>query len=187
MRPAFFFGYGSLVNRHTHRYDAAHAASVRGWRRAWRYTPDRQVAYLTAVRDADCRIDGLVAHVPGGNWAALDLREHAYERLNVTADVTHPGDPLAEVAIYAIAPERLHLPDADHPVLLSYVDVVVQGYLHVYGAAGAERFFDTTTGWNAPIRDDRANPQYPRAQRLSDAERAVVDAALARLDCTVLA
>ena len=61
MRPAFFFGYGSLVNRHTHRYDAAHAASVRGWRRAWRYTPDRQVAYLTAVRDADCRIDGLVA------------------------------------------------------------------------------------------------------------------------------
>ena len=102
MQTAYFFGYGSLVNRHTHIYAPAHHATVQGWRRAWRVAADRQVAFLTVIRDEDCAIDGLIAPVPDGDWAALDLREAAYDRLPAGPDLAQSGVPGADVAIYAI-------------------------------------------------------------------------------------
>ena len=169
--PARFFGYGSLVNRRTQTYPGARPMRVAGWRRAWRHTGLRETAFLTARPDPDSAIDGLAADVPDGDWAALDAREAAYVRTAL------PEGP----QIYHI-PEGLHAPASRaHPILLSYLDVVVQGYLEVFGEAGVEAFFATTDGWDAPIRDDRGDPLYPRAQRLSVAETALVDRWLARV------
>ena len=66
-------------------------------------------------------------------------------------------------------------------MLLSYLDAVVQGYLREYGEAGADRFFATTDGWEAPFLNDRAAPRYPRHQQLAPDETAFVDDRLARL------
>ena len=41
--------------------------------------------------------------------------------------------------------------------------------------------FTTTHGWDAPILDDRAAPHYPRHQPVSETERALTDAHLARI------
>ncbi len=177
-----FFGYGSLVNRKTHDYAAAHPAKVAGWRRAWRYTALRPVAYLTAIPCAASAIDGLVAEVPGGDWAALDQREHAYDRHRVI-DLEHMAPAAVAAEIYAIPAERHVAPDEGHPVLLSYLDVVVQGYLDVFGEAGVTRFFETTDGWDAPILDDRGGRPATRAtQRLRPSERDLVDDWLARVE-----
>jgi hypothetical protein len=185
MTEAFFFGYGSLVNRRTHVYTPGHRAALRGWRRAWRATDARPAAFLTVVRDPDAVTDGLIAPVPGGDWAALDAREAAYERHDAS-DHTHHESEASAIAVYAIAPDRMrHASDA-HPILLSYLDTVVQGFLAEYGPAGAARFFDATIGWDLPVLDDRGAPRYPRAQPLTDAERMVVDDGLARLSVRVL-
>lgn len=181
----YFFGYGSLVNSRTHIYDPVHPARAKGWRRAWCHTPSRQLAFLTAVPDPGCSIDGLMAPV-GSDWGALDLREAAYQRLDATAQITHDARTDAQVAIYAIADDNRNAPHSDHPVLLSYLDVVLQGYLEVFGRSGADGFVATTSGWEAPILNDRARPQYPRSQQLSDADRAYVDATVATLGCQVL-
>jgi hypothetical protein len=163
-----FFGYGSLVNLATHDYPDTRPMSVRGWARAWRHTSLRPVAFLTAVPDPGATLDGIAARVPGRDWRALDLREAAYRRAAL------PEGP----AIYHI-PDGLHGPATTaHPVLLSYLDTVVQGYLRVFGEAGVARFFETTKGWDAPIRDDRAAPLYPRAQKLDPSETALVDSML---------
>jgi hypothetical protein len=69
----------------------------------------------------------------------------------------------------------------DHAILLSYLDVVVQGFLKEFGESGVTRFFDTTDGWNTPVLNDRNDPRYPRAQVLSTAETALVDHHLNRL------
>ncbi|MFW2543218.1 gamma-glutamylcyclotransferase family protein [Primorskyibacter sp. 2E107] len=185
MCDAYFFGYGSLVNTLTHGYDPVFRATARNWRRAWRYTPDRSVAYLTAIRAPGHSIDGLIAPVPAEGWATLDLREAAYDRLPAGHEVHHEAQA-SDIAIYAIDPARLHRPDDDHPVLMSYLDVVLQGYLRVFGEAGAQDFIDTTDGWDAPILDDRSDPVYPRAQSLTRDERIFVRDALRALDCKVL-
>ncbi|MFP4328318.1 MAG: gamma-glutamylcyclotransferase [Paracoccaceae bacterium] len=173
-----FFGYGSLVNRATHDYSAAHRARARGWRRVWRRSRLRPVSFLSVEPADGAEIDGLIAAVPDGDWAALDRREAAYDRHAVTGHVLHAADGAPEIALYRL-PDDGHEPaGSDHPILLSYVDVVVQGYLREFGRPGAERFFATTSGWDAPLLDDRAAPRYPRHQRLEPAERDLVDALL---------
>jgi hypothetical protein len=176
-----FFGYGSLVNRATHAFPGAATATAKGWLRAWRHTALREYAYLTAVPAPGAQIHGLIAAVPGADWQALDAREHAYVRRIDTDNIHHARPETAEIAIYAIAPEAMTEPTEKHPILLSYLDVVVQGYLTEFGTSGPAHFFETTIGWDAPVLDDRAAPIYPRHQRLMDAERRIVDDALEEL------
>jgi len=182
----FFFGYGSLVNRATHSFADAHPAQLTGWRRAWAHTNLREVAFLTAVPAAGHVIDGLVAHVPGDDWAALDHRERAYDRSAVTETTDHAVPRDIHIQVYAIPHGKHGLPDVAHPVLLSYLDVVVQGYLREFSEDGVKRFFETTDGWDAPILDDRATPIYSRAQALAQEERGLVDDWLRAVDARVI-
>ena len=179
MSDPFFFGYGSLVNRATHIYTPAHRARLSGWRRAWKHTLGRQTPFLTGVPDADSVIDGLVALVPGADWAALDLREEGYARHAIAGGLTVEGDVPVAAQVYAVAPHTMVVQADPAPILLSYLDVVVQGYLREFGEQGARDFFATTDGWETPVLNDRRDPRYPRAQRLHPDETALVDTLLA--------
>ena len=183
MRDPFFFGYGSLVNRATHVYAPAHRARLRGWRRAWRHTGHRDGPFLTAIPCPESEIEGLIAAVPGADWAALDARESGYDRLALGTGLTVEAVTGIETQIYSVPDHSVT--DGDGPILLSYLDVVLQGYLLEFGPTGVRRFMETTDGWQTPVLDDRAAPRYPRHQRLSAEEIAMVDAELARLGVAV--
>lgn len=188
MRQRFFFGYGSLVNESTHTFSCTHPAQLRGWTRVWRKTLTRQAAYLTVIRDdTTAQIDGLIAEVPDADWAALDRREAAYSRVEASDIVQHPLQNDPHVVVYSIAPDNHFAPDAQSPVLLSYIDVVVQGYLNRFGEDGAVRFVETTKGWEAPIVNDRDASLYPRHQILTSEETSLVDVLLLRAGATVQA
>jgi len=180
----YFFGYGSLVNRDTHIYADAHRAQLHGWQRAWVRTDARDVVFLTAVPNPKAQIDGLIAAVPDADWAALDLRETGYDRLPSGGAVTHDLPETLDIAHYAV-PSAAMREGGEQMILLSYLDVVVQGYLREFGAAGVSRFFETTSGWDTPILNDRSAPQYPRAQALARQETALVDQHLALLSARV--
>lgn len=184
MHPCFF-GYGSLVNRDTHVYANAARAQLSGWRRAWVYTQSRGLAFLSVVPDSQTTIDGLVAEVPNADWAALDTREYGYARIASGTAVTHPRDSETQISHYAV-PQETWVSGSDQHILLSYLDVVVQGYLREFGAQGVVDFFETTDGWDTPVRDDRAAPQYPRAQVLSRQETALVDQHIALRNVKVI-
>ena len=179
MSKQYIYGYGSLVNRGTHDYDA-HPARLQGWRRVWRHTIARPVAFLSAEPDPDSAIDGLIMAAPHGD-AALEKREHAYDRHDVTPHVDHSLDHPMNIQVYAVSEARHPGTDAVHPIWLSYIDVVVQGYHQIYGASGVQQFFETTQGWNAPVIDDRDAPHYPRHQKLTPAETKLTDDWLAQL------
>lgn len=185
MKP-YFFGYGSLVNLQTHDYPDATPARLTGWRRVWRQTTYADRPILTVEPCAETAIDGLIAHVPNGDWSALDQREHAYDREMVTAQVTHKLPDTLAIATYTIPETKHPASEKPHAIRLSYLDVVVQGYLRVFGEPEAKAFFETTNGWDAPIGNDRANPLYPRAQVLTDKETAFVDAQLIELGSQIL-
>lgn len=178
-----FFGYGSLVNLATHAALEARAVRVSGWRRAWRHTGLRDVAFLTAVSCENSEIDGIVSTLPDGDWSDLDAREYAYDRIMLEP---HHAEGLEGTAIYAISDGKHGSPSHAHPILLSYLDVVVQGYLDQFGDAGAQAFFETTDGWDAPVLNDRNAPRYPRHQRLTLREKEVVDDALRQFGSEIL-
>lgn len=186
MANPFFFGYGSLVNRATHTFPQVNRASIAGWRRGWRHTDLREAAFLTAIADPETTIQGLIAHVPNDDWAALDKREWAYDRVPVTSAVEHSLTHDIDIAVYAVPTERHSRPSTMHPIMLSYLDVVVQGYLQEFGEGGARQFFETTDGWDIPVLNDRHAPRYPRHQSLSESETAFVDYHLAQYAQSVI-
>ncbi|KUJ73699.1 hypothetical protein AVO45_14000 [Ruegeria marisrubri] len=186
MAEPYFFGYGSLVNLATHDFPDPQPARLRGWRRAWRHTDLRPVAFLTAIPDPHSEIEGMIAHVPRNDWAALDEREWAYDRVSATQAVRHTLKHEAEIAVYAVPEHRHNDPTDSYPILLSYIDVVIQGYLRIFGPDGVDRFFATTDGWEAPILNDRAAPRYPRHQQLKPEETALVDDRLARIGARII-
>ena len=181
--PRGVFGYGSLMNAATHDYAGLAPARLAGWRRRWTHAETRPAAYLTAERAAGSAIEGAVALVPAIAWPALDAREAAYERHEVGGAIAPAS---GRVVVYAVPEARRGPPTARHPVLLSYLDVVIQGAMALHGEGGAAAFFDTTAGWGV-VLDDRAAPRYPRAGALRPAERAAVDEGLARLGVEVIA
>ena len=183
MTDPCFFGYGSLVNRATQDYPDARRAWLSGWRREWRSTALRTQAFLSVRPDPATEIAGLVARVPGADWAALDERETGYAR--------HPVDLRSETMalsaqVYAVEARHFTQNHAPQPILLSYLDVVLQGYLQEFGPEGVAGFVDTTDGWDRPILDDRADAIYPRAQHLSRDEMRLVNDHIAALGCEVL-
>lgn len=182
----YFFGYGSLVNQRTHVYEDCHPATVRGWQRSWMPSARRDVSFLSAVPAKDGVLHGLIAAVPQGNWSALDEREQAYFRSPVEhGTLTCNLDRPPVVQIYQANPDYVDPVVSRKPILLSYLDVVIQGYLRVFGQEGVESFFATTQGWDKPVRDDRAAPVYARAQSLSRGETALVDRHLERVSAVV--
>jgi hypothetical protein len=170
MNDPTFFGYGSLVNLKTHAYVQPERRQVSGWRRIWRSTSHSDVAILSVTPDAGTTLDGIMARVPGADWAALDEREYAYRRQSLKD----------QTAIYEIVDEIIHPESGPHPILRSYLDVVIQGYLQEFGPEGAARFFETTDNWG-PIQDDRDAPLYPRHQSISAEETDFIDSHLAKL------
>lgn len=185
MQHMYFFGYGSLVNAATHAHAPLYPATAKGWRRAWVAVSSRDICYLTAVRDPQSVLTGAIAPVPGTDWAALDAREDGYDRHHDTDNIQHDS-PADSIAIYAVPPETSIAPSHDSPILMSYLDTVITGFANLYGEAGARDFFDTTTGWEAAVIDDRAAPRYPRTTPLSDEIRAIVDEGLARHQSHIL-
>lgn len=173
MEDAFFFGYGSLVNRHTHDYPDADPVTIRGWRREWRMARSLGRTFLSVVPDLDAQIDGLLARVPGNDWAALDLRETGYQRHALVAGAFARG-PVRPAMIYAIAAQDADQASHAAPIKLSYLDVVVEGFDREFGSAGVARFFETTRGWG-PVLDDRAAPLYPRARPVAAKLQRLVD------------
>ncbi|MCA8881931.1 MAG: gamma-glutamylcyclotransferase [Rhodobacteraceae bacterium] len=185
MHRQYFFGYGSLVNHRTHSYPDARRARLEGWRRTWCHTQLRDEAFLSVHPADGAVIHGLVAAVPQQDWRALDLRESGYDRHAVTTGITHDLSAPAEVHVYAIPDRHRRVGEGGH-ILMSYLDVVVQGFLHHYGPAGVAHFFDTTDGWAVRVLDDRGAPRYPRHQILSAEEKDIVDRHLAQVPAEVV-
>lgn len=186
-----YFGYGSLVNRLTHRTEivAAHRARLNGWRRFWRPRPDMPfdkakatpVSLLTVARKPGAVTDGLLVVDRAENLPAVDLREAHYARRALRPDEVMllegslpDGCPLYVYEAHAAIPAH----DGACPIYQSYLDAVLQGFLAEHGEAGLREFVFGTGGFETPVLADRAAPIYPRAVKLAAAEQELIDALL---------
>ncbi len=182
-----YFGYGSLVNRATHRTEIVSAvpARLRGWRRAWRPRPDMPgfpAALLTVVPEEGAVCDGLLVFDRAENLAAVDAREARYNRHHVQVDTLEfvAGDAEIDCPVYVYVADETLPPHAEPPLILrSYLDAVMQGFLVEHGEEGLRRFVAETANFDTPFHEDREAPVYPRAVVLSDAERLLFDSLLA--------
>ena len=185
--PKVFFGYGSLVNAGTYPEQISLSpARLRGFRRVWGHQTETRVGAILSLSvheapdmliENNAEIEGvLFAPRDAEEQTWLDQRESGYEKLALETHALHAPDAENE-ALFTY--RSLSTPDGEAKILQSYVDAVMQGFLHIFGEEGAWRFVETTDGWDAPLLDDRNDPVYPRAVRLASDERALIDSLLA--------
>ena len=204
-----YFGYGSLVNRATLRTDvlAAFPVRLKGWRRTWRARPDMgptpgvvlpdgvTPSLLTAIRASEAApeaaIDGLLVIDLIENLPEIDAREFRYHRRDITFEELEFGCSATPEAteylfqsglnLHVYEARSEHPPTQGHsPILRSYLDAVMQGFLTEFGPDGVHRFVTETEAFHTPIHEDRDAPLYPRAVTLSLAETELFELALGR-------
>lgn len=142
--------------------------------------PNGVTQYDNSERVNEAGIDGVLVTIPVSELPLLDAREAGYDRvllpasdfqLAAQADAhgspgPHASEPLLpddDVIVYVSSASQAGPSNGQFPVLQSYVDCVLAGYLNVFEQGGMQSFLDTTFGWDGVIEDDRDKPRYPRA------------------------
>lgn len=184
-----YFGYGSLVNCDTRHPDSvAVPGRLAGWVREWRIagkTPYGGACSLTVRPSEGHEIAGLMVREHRDGLPALDKREWRYDRLDLVHGAFRPDADAALEApgfVYRAKAEHYRWGDDDHPILQSYVDCVLAGFLKHWGEAGVRHFVEATEGWHVPIRRDRDAPLYPRAVLVPEQARVFFDDVLREAD-----
>ncbi len=180
-----YFGFGSLVNKHTLRtdYHDIVKASLMGWRRHWQartITIDENAALLSIHRDPGCTIKGMLVVDLIENLPLVDEREEGYSRHKLSADDLELPDgfePPQELYVY-VGNEAQDVVD-DGVLLQSYLDAVLQGFHQEYGEEGLQHFVETTAKFNRPLIADRNSPIYPRGVELASGQQQLFDQVLA--------
>ncbi len=177
-----YFGYGSLVNRHTLRTDYVTSVPARleGWRRVWQsraQSADYPVSLLSVRPVKESSIDGVVVVDRLSEMPALDRREEGYDRKRLPDHAVErlrdqPHEP-SSLYVYVAADNGEGAPR--QPILRSYLDAVMQGFLANFGEEGVHRFVATTDGFDRDILEDRVEPRYARAVMLTATERGLFD------------
>lgn len=175
-----YFGYGSLVNRHTLRtqFLGIRKAQVSGWRRFWLPRGEHMPALLSVKPDETHTTQGVVVYDHADHLPSVDEREAGYRRRVVMpGHVEIEAMPLSDVPLFIYEASRAEETAAETGafVLQSYLDAVMQGFLALYGEAGVRRFVEETEGFETTLLCDRERPLYPRSVTLHDGERALFD------------
>jgi hypothetical protein len=191
----FIFGYGSLTNTASRDSTAGaptpaipgRVSAAFGYIRTWN---DRSASGFTALglRKPDpgqqaYTINGVLYAVEGDDIAKFDVREQGYARVEVpraaieavswqrlpetgTIWVYMPAKPNAEPGV------GLPAPDAQFPLLESYIDLVVEGGLE-YGPDFARELIETTFDWSDYWLNDRELARHPwvRDPRSAEVDR----------------
>lgn len=174
------FAYGSLVG--TRARDPGLRASpayIKGWARSWSHgisTKRGHACALSVVQGNEPRLDGVVLECDDAALDALDQREVGYTRVQLEAFLASGQGTSAW--LFVGDDDHRVVPASGHRIWLSYLRVVLAGYRELGGHVALESFYRTTGGWDVPIEDDAARPNYSRAFTLSEAEQMEIAAFL---------
>ncbi|MFZ3584687.1 gamma-glutamylcyclotransferase [Loktanella sp. DJP18] len=153
-----------------------HHARLAGWRRVWQYTAPHNFVALSIRPASTCDVvKGLIAAVPGADWTALDNREAGYDRHDVT-QCCQTSQNATAINMYMMRSDVTEVLDLRHGIALTYLDIVVEGYMEQFGEGGVADFFATTDGWDTPVFDDRTCPIKSRCRQADPSIYPVVDA-----------
>lgn len=194
----FIVGYATLIDTPSRNSTAKKpipAIPVRvlpsfGYIRCWNVHRDPYHFTAMGLRKAKpgesgATINGVLYPAEGADMSKFDQREDAYTRVEVpSAQIEAVGwqslPAIGHIWIYVPAAALLPGPDAEYPLLQSYIDVVVEGGLE-YSSDFAREILETTDCWNRFWLNDRELAHRPWVE---DPRAEEVDAVLKKASTT---
>jgi len=171
----FIFGYGSLINSIsravTGETGVAVAVKIDGFSRHWsKISDDFGMSSVVVLADEKGACNGVLVEVEESEFEQFDKRERGYQRVQVDVsklsfyeDGIDLENGSQEVCVWLYQASEVVPPCTKHPVVFSYLDVILAGCLE-YSEAFCEDFVQLTKGWHYAMLNDRQMPRYPRVQ-----------------------
>ena len=176
--PQYIVGYGSLMQSASKRSTEPNSGInlpvvVTGFQRAWNTHGVYPTTYLGVQPLKSARMAAALYRdfLTDGKLGA-DAREIDYCRVAVSSNSIEMLDASAltapsQIWIYLNKPETLARPDANHPIVQSYVDIFIIGCLELQARVTdpsidfVEECVRTTEGWSEHWVNDRPTPRRP--------------------------
>lgn len=175
----YIVGYGSLMEDSSRertvpsaRY--AYPVIVEGFKRGWYAQAGKGetgITFLGATTEPNAKIWAVIYDVSEVDLVATDARESIYDRVEVRRDQLRffKGMAIADNAkiwIYVARDDGdLKTPDAEHPIVQSYVDIFINGCFELQDRYQIEDFavhcLSTTQAWSEHWVNDRLYPRRP--------------------------
>jgi hypothetical protein len=177
-KAQYVVGYGSLMQAASKRTTEPGAGEnlpirVRGFRRGWNTHGVYPTTYLGVQHDEDASMVAALyrSFLDDGKLSA-DAREIDYCRAKVEPASVEMLDGSSvpssgQIWIYVSRPESLAPPDAEYPIVQSYVDIFISGCLELQVRVAdpdldfVEQCIRTTQGWSRYWVNDRIHPRRP--------------------------
>lgn len=188
--PQYIIGYGSLMETASKERTAPHSGAnlpvmVTGYERSWSLRGSGVgfgTTYLgVQAKDGASMVAALYRDFAGQDIPDTDEREANYCRDDVDPGALRMLDGSAvpdtgQIWIYVSKPEAIDPPDADHPIVQSYVDIFLTGCLQLaervvgQNEDFANQCITTTVGWSPHWVNDRRFPRRPFVDQPNAAE-----------------
>lgn len=184
--PQFIVGYGSLMQTESRTRSSptaglGHPVLVTGFQRAWNARGSDvgySTTYLGAViaDDPNTEMAAVLYKDPNASdIAGTDAREDLYCRHMVPPDRIRLLDGWelpdnANVWVYALTPDNVHLPNERWPIVQSYVDIFISGCMELealvlpsvaQNMSFTQACIHQTEGWSEHWVNDRIYPRRP--------------------------
>lgn len=181
-KPQYIVGYGSLMQTASKRSTEPEAGEnlpvlVTGFQRAWNTHGVYPTCFLGVQQSPSATmVAALYRSFPEDGKLGADAREIDYCRVAVPPDSVKMLDGSSvpansQIWIYVNKPGTLKEPDEGHPIVQSYVDIVIIGCLELQARVAdpefdfVEQFVKTTAGWSQHWVNDRLYPRRPYAEQ----------------------
>jgi len=179
--PQYVIGYGSLMENASKARTAPDTGAnlpvmVTGYERSW-HLRGSGVGFGTTylgvqVKAAASMVAALYRDFAGQDILDTDQRELDYCRGEVDPGALRMLDGSAvpetgQIWIYVSKPEAVEPPNADYPIVQSYVDIFITGCLQLaervvgQNEDFGEQCITTTSGWSPHWVNDRLLPRRP--------------------------
>lgn len=167
----YIFGYGSLVNAEsraaslngTRSVVAARVSAEFGYKRAWNYHGPGFTALGLAKTNNPMSINGVIYSVNDEGMSIWDMREKNYYRIELPWQFVESVDWMQlpkDGQLWIYVPKKNNSASPTHPIIQSYVDICVTGFLD-YGEKFAIEFLETTDNWSIYWLNDRLVARRP--------------------------
>jgi len=172
----FVFGYGSLICSHSRRItvpEQAHKVATpvvaNGVERMWSKRTNRGMTAMGVRFEPDAQCVGVLLPVNETELRSFDKREQGYDRKRLSldqVDLVSFLDPTyyqsedhavfvhakqqkndRKIALWVYVQRDPLPPTPEHPIVQSYVDVILRGCLSI-SEEFAKEFIETTVGWH---------------------------------------
>ena len=167
----YIFGYGSLVNAESRAASfesmtsvvAARISADFGYKRVWNYQGPGFTALGLEKTNNAMSINGIIYSVKAEDMTVWDQRERNYDRIELPWEFVESVDWMdlpKKGKLWVYVPKVNNTASPSHPIIQSYVDICVTGFLD-YSEEFAIEFLETTGNWSMYWLNDRLVARRP--------------------------